>query len=65
MQSLFIKGATMRVCGGNLEVHGFEIDELVRVISVRPEPELSDVAVCSSMSREHAAILIIDEVEEV
>jgi hypothetical protein len=64
MQQQFIRGATMRVCGGNLEVHGFAIDELVKVIQVRPEPELSDVALCKSTFSGETAILLIDEVEE-
>lgn len=63
MQNHFIQGTTMKVCGGSKEVHGFELDELVLVVDVRPEPELSDVALCKGADG-HTAILIIDEAED-
>lgn len=64
MQTYFNKGAIMRVCGGSKEVHGFEPDELVKVVDVRPEPELSHVAMCADLNSSHAAILMIEEVED-
>lgn len=60
----FIKGTTMRVCGGSPEVHGFLLGELVRVEDVRPEPELSHVALCKSVKGGHTAILMIEEAED-
>lgn len=62
MQTYFNKGVTMRVCGGNPEVHGFELGTLVKVMDARPEPELSHVALCESEN--HKAILMIEEVED-
>lgn len=64
MQTYFKQGAAMRVVGGVPEIHGFELGELVLVQQVRPEPELSHVALCSSMSRDHQAILMIEETED-
>lgn len=57
------KGNQVVVCGGNLEVHGFKLDELCEVIQVREEPTLTHVALCKSLERDHQGILIIDEVE--
>lgn len=63
MQSIYFnKGATVRVCGGAKEVHGFNPEELVEVIDLRPE--LPHVALCRSTTRDHGAILLIEEVED-
>lgn len=63
MQSIYFnQGATMRVCGGSSHIHGFELDELVKVESVRPE--LPHVALCRSTTRNHEAILMVEEVED-
>lgn len=64
MQIYFNKGATMRVCGGAKEIHGFNPDEIVVVMKVRKDPELSHVALCKSTSRNHEGILMIEEVED-
>lgn len=57
-------GATMIVCGGNECVHGFRIDELVTIEKVRPEPELSHVALVKSKSRNWSSIMLSEELEE-
>lgn len=63
MQTYFVKGSTVRVCGGPSEIHGFLLGELVRVVDARPEPELSHVALCEG-STGHQSILMIEEVED-
>ncbi|AHK11911.1 hypothetical protein CHOED_051 [Vibrio phage CHOED] len=60
----FRQGDTMRVCGGSKEIHGFEPDELVKVIQARPEHDLSYVALCRSVTTGHTSILMIEEVED-
>lgn len=57
------KGNIITVCGGNTYVHGFAYDEICEVIEVHEEPSLAHVALCKSTSRDHKAILLIDEVE--
>lgn len=65
MQTTYFKqGATMRVIGGAPEVHGFILGELVTVQHVRTEPELTTVAMCSASNRDHQAILMIEEAED-
>lgn len=64
MENFIKQGATMVVCGGNPLVHGFNQDEIVTVEQVRPEPELSHVALCRAVGRPHVAILMYEELEE-
>lgn len=64
MQQYLQQGATMRVCGGAKEIHGFELDELVRIVMVRPEPELSHVALCENVIGTNRAVMMVEELED-
>lgn len=64
MQKYLVQGNTMRVCGGAKEIHGFDYDELVRIVMVRPEPELSHVALCENVIGTHRAVMMVEELED-